>query len=184
MQDFFEDREGTSGWRPSMVSTAFVDMSFPPFRRSQGFRMALWSRCLRANDGSVWIGSSAGLDIWQMTDKSRLRRTRRSTSKSKLTNASKSDSLGGDSSRFRTASGTDMDRDPQGLRISRTAASFAPLAIVPRRCVHSMAEDRSGQLWIATQFRRPVSFIRPEECVATDSLGRTSGIRITPRNGG
>jgi ligand-binding sensor domain-containing protein len=190
--DLFEDREGTI-W----VSTARGLDRFRAFTAStisakQGLAALFVGSVLSAKDGSVWLGTPAGLYRWnngQMTVYRRHSglpiRSIESSVAREVFDTGMPDNVG---SLFENDEGRIWVFSPSGVAYFETNR-FTPVRFVPGGIVHSVAGDKAGNLWISDQDHGLYHLLggRLVEHIPWTTLGRTDyayALSTDPARGG
>jgi signal transduction histidine kinase/ligand-binding sensor domain-containing protein len=151
----FQDREGNIWVTTTRGLDRFRDFAVPTISAIQGLSVATVRSVLSAKDGSVWLGTSSGLYRWnngQMTTYGK-HDDRRLTDPSELSVARKAtgdglpDAVG---SLFQDGRGRIWVFASRGVAYFEDG-QFTTVTSVPGGFVHSVAEDKAGNLWISNQ---------------------------------
>jgi signal transduction histidine kinase/streptogramin lyase len=136
----FEDREGNIWVANDDGLDRFRDFAVPTISVKQGLsNNTVWS-VLAARDGSVWLGTLDGLNRWK---------DGQVTIYSKGNNGLPGDAV---ESLFQDDHGRIWVSTPRGVAYFDNGR-FIPVSEVPGGVVHSIAGDRTGNLWIGDQNR-------------------------------
>jgi signal transduction histidine kinase/ligand-binding sensor domain-containing protein len=132
----FEDREGNIWVATVNGLDRFRDFAVPMISVKQGLSNAVVWSVLAARDGSIWLGTPGGLNRWN---------NGQITIYSKGSSGLPDDEL---ESLFQDDRGRIWFSSRRGVAYFENDR-FIPVSAVPGGQVHSIAEDRAGNLWIS-----------------------------------
>ena len=152
----FEDREGNI-WVASLNGIdRFRDFAVPTISVKQGLSNAAVGSVLAVNDGSLWIGTLDGLDRWKNGEFTIYRKRSVRTAAPLGVGGAVRQIIGsglpddGVDSLYQDEAGRVWLSTVRGMAYFENG-SFIPVQGLPGGYVHSIAGDRSGNLWIANQ---------------------------------
>jgi signal transduction histidine kinase/ligand-binding sensor domain-containing protein len=151
----FEDREGNIWVTTYKGLDHFRDFAVATFTVNQGLSDDSVESVLAASDGSVWLSTSGGLDRWnhgQMTTLGKPSGQNQRSAEAKTGGNKRNRKFNGDApnSLFQDGRGriwVSTSREFGYLENER----FTSVRGIPGGLVHGIAEDTTGNLWIANQ---------------------------------